>query len=160
MAKFKFAPLTHSPDVLDVISTCLGVPDDGAKFRSNTDIGKIVKLGDRGDNFVLAADGDNIEGFIDSIDAGGTENGMSFGGVARGRNSARHEAVIAAAQDEGETPAAAKVGDWVVAGDQKAAGETGTAVVRTGTPTGPFQWRILSMNGDGTAGTTVVLERA
>lgn len=165
--KFHFGTLTHSPEVLDIISTCLGTgPDDQ---YTDKEVGKAAKMSTDANHVVCAAD-DEIEAFIDSIDDGGTENeGYSFGGVARG---GRHLAVIGAGQ--GETTAA-KLLDLVVADDQpeigtkqiapgKAPGEAGpdagVAVVKTGSPE-THKWRIVHIynGGDGFEGTLVCLEK-
>lgn len=164
--KFHFGTLTHSPEKLDVISTCLGT--GGTDLYTDTERGKAVKMGTAA-NHVLCVGGDEIEAIIDSIDAGGTENeGYSFGGVAR---HGRHLAVIGANQVGN-----AALLDLVVADDQAAVGTAtlasatapgtadpskGVATVKTGTPT-VHLWRIVHIyaNGDGTAGTLVCIERA
>lgn len=164
--KFHFGTLTHSPEVLDIISTCLGTgPSDQ---YSDKEVGKAAKMGAEA-NHVVCVTGDEIEAFIDSIDDGGTENeGFTFGGVARG---GRHLAVIGS--DQGGT--AAKLLDLVVASDQPAVGtkvtapgkasgeagpDAGVAVVKTGSPT-THKWRIVHIynGGDGTEGTLVCLEK-
>lgn len=149
MADFKFGLLTHSPDVKDVISSALGDTADN-KFRSAEDFGKAVKMGAKS-NHILCATGDEIEGFIDSVRGDTVNDGYSFGGVARG---GRFPAKIG--PNQGATAAA--VLDLVVADDQAEAGTKGDALVRTGEPTKKL-WRIISMSGDGTEGTSVVLEK-
>lgn len=164
--KFHFGTLTHSPEVLDIIGTCLGTGPNGQ--YSDKEIGKAAKMGTESNHVVCVA-GDEIEAFIDSIDDGGTENeGFTFGGVARG---GRHLALIGAGQDA----EAAKLLDLVVADDQPAVGtkltasakapgtagpDAGVAVVKTGTPS-TYKWRIVHIFGgaDGSEGSLVALER-
>ncbi|MCY1361249.1 hypothetical protein D9M69_479090 [compost metagenome] len=149
MADFAFNVLTHSPERLNVISTKLG-PDADTKY-TDKDKKKAVKLGSAA-NHVFCAGGDEIEGFIDSIEVA-TEGGFSFGGVARGNRGFRVEAQIGV--NQGATPAA--VGDLVVADVQLARGTVGLPQVKTGTPARHL-WRIMSVRGTGAAGTVVVLE--
>lgn len=61
----------YTPDRVELIGT-------NAKQASSTDIGKAVKLA--GDAVVVCADGDEIYGFIASVEAG-SKNGYSIGGV-------------------------------------------------------------------------------
>ena len=150
MATFGFNLLTHSPERLNVISTRLGATK--AEKFTDADVGKAVKLGDQS-NHILCAQGDEIAAFVDNIDSGGTNGGFSFGGVARGNRGFRVKAVIGA--NQGAT--AAKLNDLVVADDQVAVNTAGAAQVITGTPS-TNKWRIMAMNGDGTAGTEVILE--
>lgn len=148
MADHRFNLRTHSPDILDVVSTALG--SDGLnKFGSDTDVGKAVTLAGEGTHELAVADGE-ITGFIDTVKGITVNDGNSFGGVQRGGT---REAVVGANQ---ATPM--KVGDLVVADEQAAAGVKGTAQVKTGTPA-IYKWVVLSVQGDGTAGTKVVLER-
>lgn len=149
MADFEFNVLTHSPERLNVISTKLG-PNANTKY-SDKDKKKAVKMGTAA-NHVLCAAGDEIEGFIDSVDAA-TSGGFSFGGVARGNRGFRVDAQVGAGQ--GATPMA--VGDLVVADAQLAIGTTGLPQVKTGAPTRHL-WRVMNVRGTGEAGDTVVLE--
>ena len=165
--KFHFGTLTHSPETLRVISTCLGTgPSDQ---YTDKEIGKAAKMGTEANHVVCAAD-DEIEAFVDSISDGGTQNeGYTFGGVARG---GRHLALIGAGQG---TTTAAKLLDLVVADAQPAIGtkvtasstapgtagpDAGVAVVKTGAPT-THKWRIVHIfaGGDGFEGTLVCLDR-
>ena len=149
MADFEFNALTHSPERLNVISTKLGT--GGADLWTDSEIGKAVKLGSAA-NHVPCVDGDEIEGFVDNIDAGPTSGGHTFGGVARGNRGVRVKAQIGASQGANAT-----LGALVVADDQVAVGTKGLAQVRTGTPA-VNKWRILSLRGTGAAGTEVILE--
>lgn len=164
--KFHFGTLTHSPETKRVESACLGTgPDDQ---YTDMDLQKAVKMGLKA-NYVFCVEGDEIEGFIDNIDAGGTENeGFTFGGVGRG---GRHIAMIGPGQ--GETPAVRL--DLVVADAQPPRGErrlashlapgsaepnVGVPLVKTGEPTKQL-WRIVHIYaGAGLEGTLVVLDRA
>lgn len=151
MAKFSFNLLTHSPERLNVISTRLGASDSPADHFTDAEIGKAVKLGDG--THVLCEAGDEIEAIVDNVDSGGTMDGYSFGGVARGNRGFRIKAVIG----DGQGAEAAKLGDLVVADDQPALGTKGVATVKTGEPKVNL-WRILSLRGSGAAGTEVILE--
>ncbi len=159
MAKFKFAVLTPNPERLNVISTKLGSRAGTANENkaglgeySDTEIGKAVKLGDA-DNFLLCADGDELDGFIDNIDGGGTEDGYTFGGVARGNAGQRFEAQVAA----GATQVA--LNDLVVAGAQLPVGTKGLPQVKEGTPTRHL-WRVMRIiTGTGVAGDKILIEK-
>lgn len=163
MADFHFNMRTHSPDILDVVSTALG--NDGLnKFTTEADTGKAVKLA--GDGFHdLCADGDEITGFIDTVKGDTVNSGNSFGGVKRGGT---HAAILGAGQ-----VSAAAVGDLVVADAQSAAGVKPNdsyvmvegfgksdifARVKTGAAT-KYLWQIIRVIGDGQAGSVVYLER-
>lgn len=149
MADFEFNVLTHSPERLNVISSRLG-PNPATKY-TDKDVKKPVKLGTSA-NHVICVAGDEIQGFIDSVDAA-TNGGYSFGGVARCNRGTRVEAVIGATQ--GATPA--KLDDLVVADDQLAVGTKGLPRVKTGNPA-RHMWRIINVRGTGATGTVVVLE--
>ena len=152
--KFNFVTLTHSPERLNVISSKLGT---SAKEKyTDADVLKPMKLGTEPGCFVVAADGDEIEGFLDNIDAGGTTDGHVFGGVACGNRGVRIEA---------EVVGTATVGDLVVAAAQEAIGTkaaSGRGKVKAGTPV-THKWRILANKtpraaGAVQAGDIVVLE--
>lgn len=127
------------------------------------DVGKAVKLG-TANNYVLVAAGDNIDGFVNSVEPNTVNDGFSFGGVQTlGRIYAK------VASDQGGVAMAA--GDYVVAGaptalgtaDLAAAGSEpgvrGLGRVKTGTPTRKF-WRCIRIvTGTGVAGDIVLLER-
>lgn len=164
MADFRFNLRTHSPDVLDVVSTAFG--NDGLnKYTTEADTGKAMVLAGEGFHDLAGAD-DEITGFIDSV-KGDTVNELnSFGGLQRGGTRA---AVLGA--NQGATPA--KVGDLVVADEQSAAGVKPAdsyikidgfgsidifARVKVGSPTN-YKWQIIRVIGDGLAGSTVYLER-
>lgn len=131
-----------------VTSAALG-PNSSTKFAQN-DVGKLVKLGSA-QNYVLCADGDEVEGFVTSVEPFTVNDGFSFGGVQRW---GRLEAVVGA--EEAGTVA---VGEYVVAAAQTALGTAGTPKVKGGTPT-KFLWRCIRVkSGTGAAGDTVIIER-
>lgn len=148
--KFRFKTLTHSPERMNVVSTKLGATTDD-KY-SDKDIGKAMKMGTVPGTYLLCADGDEIQGRLDNIDAGGTEDGFVFGGVACGNRGYRVLAEF--------TGADAAVLDLVVAAAQPAIGTPGRMKVKAGTPT-THKWRIIDNGKDVatvTAGDLVVLE--
>lgn len=149
MADHSFNLRTHSPDVMDTVSSALGSAPDNL-FRHDKDRGKAVKLSGEGTHDICAGD-DEITGFIDSVKGITVNDGYSFGGVRRGGTA---EAYVGA--NQGATPMA--VGDLVVADTQDAAGVDGTAKVKTGAPT-TRKWEVISVKGDGLTGSRVILER-
>ena len=164
MADFRFNMRTHSPDVLDVVSTAFG--NDGTnKYTTETDTGTAMILAGEGYHELCVAD-DEITGFIDSVKGTTVNNLNSFGGLKRGGT---HPAILGDGQ--GATPA--KVGDLVVADAQSAAGVkpadsyinvTGFgeidihARVKVGSPAN-YKWQVIRVIGDGLAGSVVYLER-
>ena len=148
MNQFDFNLLTHSPERLNVISAKLG-PNIATKY-SDLDKKKAVKA-QAGGRYVLCSDGDDLDGFIDSVEAA-TQDGFSFGGVARGNVGYRIEAQVAASV---VTPLV--FGDLVVAAAQLAVGTKGLAQVKKGTPA-IHKYRVLRLT-TGAAGTTVLLEK-
>jgi hypothetical protein len=146
MTTFVFTELVPTEKVL---SAALG-PNANTKF-ADADVGKAVKLGSA-NNYVLVEAGDEIEGFVTSIEPFTVNNGFSFGGVVV---SGRVTAEVGA--NQGATPMA--VGDYVVADAPVALGTAGKAQVKTGTPT-KFLWRCIRVvSGTGAAGSMVLLER-
>lgn len=160
MAKFAFAVLTNDPNRLNVISTKLGSRAGNATELkaglgeySDAEIKKAVKLGTQS-NYVLCADGDELDAFIDNIDSGGTEDGFTFGGVARGNAGQRHEVQVATG-----VVAALVIGDLVVAGAQLPVGTKGLAQVKKGTPE-LHKYRVMRiLTGTGVAGDKVLIEK-
>jgi hypothetical protein len=148
MADFAFNALAQSPDRLNVISSKLG-PNAATKY-TQADIQKAVKLGSAA-NHVLCVSGDELEGFIDSVDAA-TEGGFSFGGVARCTRGSRVDAQVGAGQAGN-----LGVGALVVAADQLAIGTKGRPQVMAGAPA-THKWRVMTVRGTGAVGTMVVLE--
>jgi hypothetical protein len=153
----------------EIITSALGT-GTGNTFNSPSDIGKAVVLG-TSQNHVLASAGNDIDGFVNSVESYTVNGGFSFGGVLV---EGRIQAVVGA--NQGATPMA--VTDYVVADVQLALGTVGTnqqwtgypgtppstptgptAQVKTGAPTRKF-WRCISIiSGTGAAGSVVLLER-
>ena len=150
MADFNFNVLTVLPERLNVIVAKLG--SAAGQAYTDKDKNKIVKMG-AVSNFALAADGDEIEGFIDNIDGGPTAGGFVVGGVARPDTGFRVLAQVAAGV---ATPLV--FGDMVVAGAQLALGTAGLPQVRKGTPA-IWKYKVIRLIGNGSAGTNVLLER-
>ena len=159
MAKFAFAVLTVEPERLNVISTKLGTRAGNATELkagfgeySDAEIGKAVKIGALS-NYVLCAAGDEIDGVIDNVDGGSTENGFTFGGVARCNGGVRYEAQV------GTGSAQLAVDDLVVAAAQAAVGTEGPLLVQKGTPTRHL-WRVMRiLTGTGVVGDKVLIEK-
>lgn len=148
MNLFQFTPLTTTPAELDITSAAIG--DDTQQAGSEFDIGKAVKLGED-QNYILCVADDEIEGFINTVSPQTVNDGYSFGGIQR-----RKRIMAEVGANQGATAMA--VGDFVVADAQIAFGTKGVAQVKTGTPT-MYLWRVLRVDGDGTTGTPVLLER-
>ena len=148
MNLFQFAPLTTTPAELDIASAAIG--DNTQQAGSEFDIGKAVKLGDE-QNYVLCAANDEIEGFINTVSPQTVNDGFSFGGIQR-----RKRIMAQVGANQGGTAMA--VGDFVVADAQIAFGTKGVAQVKTGAPT-MYLWRVLRVDGAGTTGNMVLLER-
>lgn len=143
----------------ETVSAALGV--DANNKLVQADVGKPVKLAGA-DNYVVCADGDEIEGFVSSVEPPTVNNGFSFGGVTkRGRFKVKASGALA-------------VGDLVVAGAQAALGTAGQAVVKKGTDrvmsdgtaAGVEQspnihiWRVISLlGGAGADGSEVLIEK-
>lgn len=133
----------------EIITSALGTNSGAA--TSATDVGKAVKLS-TANNHILATGGDEIDGFINSVEPVKVNGGYNLGGVLI---EGRIEALVGA--NQGGTPMA--VGDYVVADTQAAFGTAGVAKVKTGTPAHKF-WRCIRIvSGTGVAGDTVLLER-
>jgi hypothetical protein len=110
---------------------------------SSVDVGKAVKLSGAG--VVLATDGDEIYGFVESVNAG-TSNGYSVGTVLCDSGNEMY------ATDAGVgTSSALTVGDLAVASTQTALGTaiaaaTGTPVkVAAGSEAGKHQWQVVAV---------------
>lgn len=147
-SNFKFSPLVDAATALFTISAALG--DTTYKFADN-DRGKPVKLAGA-NNYIFTAAGDEIEAFVETVEPATVNQGYSFGTVRKG---GRVYAKVGA--NQGATAMAVR--DLVVADVQSANGAGDNyAKVKTGTPT-TFKWRVISRDGNGTAGTIVLLER-
>ncbi len=147
MTAFAFTDLV---DLKTHYSACLGASAAG-KF-TNEDVGKPVKLG-AVQNYVLCAEGEEIEGIVSSIGTTTYNDGFSFGGYfTEGR------AIVKAAA--GITFAA----PWVVAGvNTLNAAVSNMGKVKGGNPT-RFHWRMIrniTNPGQTTVdGDTILIERA
>lgn len=147
-SNFKFQPLVDAGLVGVTVSAALGTP--AVKF-TDADRGKPMKMG-KVQNYVKTAAGDEIEGFLETVEPFTVNQGYSFGTV---RRKLRVFAKVGA--NQGAT--AMDVLDLVVADVQSADGVGDNyAKVKTGTPT-KFLWRVIAREGNGTAGTIVLLER-
>ncbi len=138
-----FRQQTISPYVPDRVER---IGDDTGQ-ASYVDIGKPVKLSD--DGVVVCADGNEIYGFITSVNAG-TSGGYSVGAVAcdAGRE-------IIAVDEAGGLA----VGGLVVAGTPVALGTAGVGNVKTGSPT-THKWQVVGLEvNPSTAGKQVLLRK-
>ena len=117
---------------------------DDTKQFSDADKGKAVKYSD--DTMVLCADGDDIVGFVETIEAY-TSNGHSLGTV---KKTGRVKVTNAGA-------GALSVGDLVVAAAQPALGTAGTAV-KAGAPV-TYKWAVVWLETDGSVSSDVIIER-
>lgn len=145
MANFKFAPLV-TESIL--VSAALGSAAN-AKLTTK-DAGKILKMG-VAQNYVLAANGNDIEGTLISLEAHTVNEGFAFGSV-------KVDGMMEAKVDAAQTPALA-IGAFVVAGTQTAIDTAGGAVVKGGAGVA-FKWRIIQfITGAGAAGDTVLIQR-
>lgn len=149
MTTFAFTTLTNNPDSAQYESACLGA--DASNKLTDNDIGKCVKLetGSAASNYVLCADGDEIEGILVATEPATYNDGFAFGTVQR---KGRFEATVG-------TAATVVVGTAVVSYAQAAIDTAGGAVVKNGSPA-TFLWRCIRIvSGTGAAGDTVLLER-
>lgn len=150
MADYKFRVLTGNPERLNVVTCKLG--SAAGQAYTSKDAKKAMKMGPVG-NFFLAPDGSELEGFLDNVDGGPPMGGFPAGGVARPGQGIRVEAQVAAGVT---TPLV--FGDLVVAAAQLALGTPGLPQVKKGTPA-TWKYQVITVNGTGAAGDTVVLER-
>lgn len=132
-----------------------------ANNHSDKELSKPVKLvGDS--RFGLCAVGDQIEGFVGSVETG-TVDGYAYGGVLSDLGD-RKAVTFDGLQATPGTGTIA-VGDFVVAGTVVAKGTALSApprVCKATTQTGMyFSWRVVSLGsaGSGAVGTTGVIER-
>lgn len=162
MATFTFSELTEDP-LAQIESVALGA---GSNEYDSDDVGKAVKLSGA-NTAVLCVEGDEIEGFITSVEGNTVNSGYSFGSIKRNR---RMLAEVGANQSGNIT-----LYGLVVADAQAAAGTAGIAKVKDGTAasqsgTTPFAytertpntflWRVIRIvSGTGATGDTVLLER-
>lgn len=145
MNKFKFTQTVPMPTMK---TAALGAST--AAPLTDLDIGKCLVMG-TADNYLLAADGAEIEGFLDSVDPEKINGGFGKGGV-------QTEARVYAEVGPGQTGNIAVL-DYVVADAQVAVGTLGKGRVKKGTPA-RWLWRVIRIeSGLGAAGSTVLLER-
>jgi hypothetical protein len=119
---------------------------------SSKDIGKPVKLA--GETTALCASGDEIYGFVESVEVG-TSNGYSYGGVLA---DVGHEVI---AKDEAGTLV---VGNLVVAGTATALGTVTPAggynvLVAAGTEAGLHRWQVVAKYTTGSKAGSVMLRK-
>lgn len=144
MAKFKFAEV-----LLDGIHQTARVADDSSNMLTEKDVGKFLKL--KGDSqYGLCAATNPIEAvLVQTNTPTGTFDGYTLGTIRKGgRLRVTFGEVL-------------NVGDYVVAGTVAARGTALTApptVAKFNTPTGAFQWRVVSLDGTTAAGQTGVIE--
>ena len=162
MPKFNF---TESYSIDEIISAKVSalagdIAGLAAGYLTDADVGKGVKLG-AADRYVLAVTGDEIEGFLVSVESA-TVDGFTFGSVVlAGRKSVTVEGTVAigglvtfgAAVAKGvalTVPVAVKAG--------VAASQSGTTpFAYTARTPNTHLWRLIS--GAGTTGTPGVIER-
>lgn len=143
----------------DTVSAALGAAANSGIGQK--DLNKAVVMG-TAQNYVPAADGDPIEGFINAVEVATVNQGFSFGSVQRrGRKTVQNGA--------GQATLAVK--DLVVAYTQIAIGTEGYAQVKKATATaaaddgtlsnaGLYAWRVVRiLTGTGAAGDLVLIER-
>jgi hypothetical protein len=118
---------------------------------TDKDLLKPVKIA-AANNMVLCAAGDEIDGFVRSIEPFTVNNGFTFGGVQR---EDRIEVQVGTDQ-----AGALAVNDLVVAGaGTPALGTAGRARVKKGTPVRALWQVIRIVTGTGVAGDRVLIER-
>lgn len=135
--------------------------DEAARFK-DSEQGKIVKLIGES-NYGLAAAGDEIEGFIRSIEVA-PEDGYSIGAI---QEHGRERVEFAGSQAAGT--GAIAVGDYVVTGAVTAKGtalpsgypKVAKATDQAAAKAGAFKWRVVSLGkaGTGAVGTIGVIAR-
>ena len=142
MASFNF---TQNVGEQRFISAALGA-SSGTKLTTN-DSAKAVKYG-AANNVVLCANGDEVDGFLETVTDHTVNDGFAFGSVA---THGRFEVVV----DAGEVGTAA-VGTKMVAGTQTAIDTAGGPVMEIGTGL----WKVIRVvSGTGVAGDTVMVEK-
>lgn len=157
MTDFVYSVLASLPDDA-VVSAALGV--NAAGKLTDFDKYKALKLAGN-NNYVLAADGDDIEGVLVSVEPFTVNNGFGFGSVqTKDRIIARNDGAGAIA-----------VRAQVIAAAQGAVG-TANTTISTGALTGVtptpvkagtgavFNWRVISLLGAaGAVGDPILIER-
>ena len=162
MPKFNFTESYSIDEIISAKVSALAGDTAGlaAGYLTDADVGKGVKLG-AADRYVLAATGDEIEGFLVSVESA-TVDGFTFGSIVlAGRKNVTVEGTVAigglvtfgVAIAKGvalTVPAAVKAG--------VAASQSGTTpFAYTARTPNTHLWRLIS--GAGTTGTPGVIER-
>ena len=162
MPTFTFTELVNDP-LAQIETVALGT---GSAEYDQDDLGKAVKMSGA-NTMVLCVEGDEVEGFIKSIEPSTVNGGYSYGSVQRNR---RMLATVGANQ-----ASTISLYGHVVADAQAAAGAAGIAEVKDGTAASQlgsgtydytertpntFLWRVIRIvSGTGVTGDTVLLER-
>jgi len=150
MGTYVLSELVNDP--LARIET-VGLGASNAAPLTDLDIGKALKLvvGADSSAYEITATGDEIEGFLASVNPNTVNNGFGVGGVQRDRR------VLATVSSD--QVGAIAIGGLVVAGVQTAANTAGGGAVKGGAPTTHI-WRVLRhVTGTGVAGDTVLIEK-
>ncbi len=148
MAKFKFNQKVDL-DRADITDAAIGAAA-GEAWSSN-DIGKLLKIeaSSVDANYTAIADGNDIEGFLVSVEAVTVNDGFKFGSVQRNGR------VWVINADAG----AMVVGDFVVGATQTVAiGTAGKSKVKKGAGVA-FKWRVIALKVAGAVGDEVLIER-
>ena len=163
MTTFVFTPLVeYDPDV---VTAALGTANS-AKLV-DADIGKPVKMGTL-QNYVVCGAGDEIEGFLESVDAETVNDGFSKGSVNRGKKGHRVVAKVGAGSGT------CALLSYVVAAAPSALGTKDTyPLVQLGVATNMsrtppvlgtpliHKWKVIRIHsGSGAAGDLITIERA
>lgn len=153
MAKFQMKELVG----LEPITARLGAGTGSANRVTDVEIGKTVKLvGDS--RYDLTAAGDQIEGFITSVESY-TADDYSIGSV---QVTGRKRVTLDGLQATPGTGTIA-VGDFVVSGTAVAKGTALSVppkVCKATTQTGMYHaWRVVSLEGTGAVGQFAIIER-
>ncbi len=147
MATFVLTELVRDP--LDRVETWVLGVDANNKFAS-ADVGKAVTMG-TANNMVPVAAGNEIMGFVSSVEPATINSGFSYGGVKR---NGRMTVQVGASQ-----VGAIAIGDLVVADTPVALGTAGLAAVQDGAPADD-KWRIIRiLTGTGVTGDQVLIEK-
>lgn len=143
---------TFQPTVPNATAESGALGTGGANvYKSDYDLGKPVKYS-TANNFVLCSDGDDIDGFIYSIEPFTVNAGYSFGSVL---TEGRFVVEVAAGS------AQLAVRDLVIAAAQTAIGTAGTPKVKKqATPAaGHKYWQVIRIiSGTGVAGDSVLIQ--
>ena len=146
MPTFAYTELVNDP-LARIETTAFGA---GSGEYDQDDLGKGVKMSGA-NTMVIVTAGDEIEGFIKSVEPSTVNDGYSYGSVQR---SGR----VIAEVGPNQVSTIALYG-LIVADTHAAAGAAGIAEVKDGAPT-THLWRVIRiLSGTGVAGDSVLLER-